>query len=214
MPSPWCLVSVSVLMRRVRRARPAPPRPPDRASTSIQRTRGSRRNHRSWRTANCRVRVTISSTRSSSDSVAVEVLEQLLVAERLARRSASMPARRSARDLVDEPGVDHRLHPLLDPLGEHRRGPPQADLHDRRRRVGVEPRPERAERPAAADAHLERAHDATRFVGSIFAAATGSSATSRAWSGRRPVRSASARARPGPSGHSPGRSRSSITTRW
>ena len=54
--------------------------------------------------------------------------------------------------------------------------PAQADLGDRRRRVRVEARAERAERAAAALAHLERPHDAAaRWSGSIRAAATGSS---------------------------------------
>ena len=66
-------------------------------STSIQRTRGSRRNHRSWRTANWRVRSDDRGDGLVERDPPVEVLEQLLVAERLARRSATSRRRRRAR---------------------------------------------------------------------------------------------------------------------
>ncbi len=54
------------------------------AVMSTQRMRGSRRNHRSWRTANCRVCSTISSDRGVQRTIAVEMSNQLLVAQRLA----------------------------------------------------------------------------------------------------------------------------------
>ena len=99
LPSPWCLVSVSVLMRRVLPPRSVPTRRPGRRSTSTQRTRGSRRNHRSCRTANWRVRTTICSTALVERLRAVEVGEQLLVAERLGGgpRQARRPQRRAPR---------------------------------------------------------------------------------------------------------------------
>ena len=102
LPSPWCLVSESPVMRGARRPRPAPPRRPGRGRCRHQRTRGSRRNHRSWRTANWRVRSTIDADRGVERDRPVEVVEQLLVAERLTgrarhpRRPRRAPPRRGA----------------------------------------------------------------------------------------------------------------------
>ena len=95
--------------RQVARRAPAAPRRPGRASTSTQRMRGSRRNHRSWRTANWRVRATI---------VADGVVERA----RRRRGGRAAPCSRapggrcatagravaSAAHLVEQPGVDHR----------------------------------------------------------------------------------------------------------
>ena len=105
----------------------------------------------------------------------LQVLDQLLVAERLAGGARDRPLQQR-RDLADEAGVDHRLHTPLDPPSEDVARPTQAELRDGVRRVDVESGPERAERATAADAHLRaRARRAGVFVGSIRAAAIGSS---------------------------------------
>ena len=144
LPSPWCLVRVVMrdpgpgsLVSASTTAGTASAT--GSRSTSIQRTRGSRRNHRSWRTANWRVRTTIESTAASRVEPALEVLDQLLVAERLGRRPRQ-PAggdprrpRRAARP------PSSRSTRAADPLGERRAGPAQADHR----------RPPSAGRPAA-----------------------------------------------------------------
>ena len=121
-------------------------------STSIQRMRGSRRNHRSWRTANCRVRTTIEATAASSVDPPVEVLEQLLVAERLTRRSATSRRHRPAppRPAARHPSSCRRGRPSARPAPvADQRSPISIDV---RRRVGLQPRAVRAERTAAARA--------------------------------------------------------------
>ena len=132
LPSPWCLVSVSVLMRRVLPPRSVPTRRPDRRATSTQRTRGSRWNHRSCRTANWRVRTTICSTLSASGRRAVEVGQRSPCTRAPGRRCATGPRSRSARTSSSEAGVDHGVHALLDARRQHVAVPTQADLHDRR----------------------------------------------------------------------------------
>ena len=135
-------------------------------SMSYQRMRGSRRNHRSWRTANWRVRRTIVSTASSRPTRAVEVLEQFLVPEGLGG-GPRHPARAGgeALDLGQQPGRHHPLHPLLDPRRQHRSGPPQAEQRDGGGRERAHARPVGAERAAAADRDLERPLDAAAVAG-------------------------------------------------
>ena len=85
--------------------------------------------------------------------------EQFLVAERLGS-GARQAAVGESSHFVDQAVGDHLVDALLDAPGLDRTVPAQPDLDDRRRRVGVETGPERAEREPAPLAHLQRAHDA------------------------------------------------------
>ena len=131
------------------------------SSMSIQRMRGSRRNHRSWRTANWRVRVMIVSIAVVERAAAVEVVEQLLVAERLAsgsRRSGAARERSTSSTQSGRRSCAARGRRCA--RSAPARGQRRPNCANRRRRVRVDARAERAERPAAAERHLEGAHDA------------------------------------------------------
>jgi hypothetical protein len=89
------------------------------------------------------------------------------------------------------------VHTLLDAGGQHGAVPAQPDLDHGRRRVRVEAGAERAERRPL-PSHTSSARTIRRvFVGSIFAAAAGSMAASRACSGSGPSSAASV-VQPGP----------------
>ena len=90
------------------------------ASMSIQRTRGSRRNHRSWRTASWRVPRDDRCDGGVERAASLQVLDQLLVAERLAGGPRDRPLEQR-RDLGDESGVDHRHGPAARSAGPARR---------------------------------------------------------------------------------------------
>ena len=132
LPSPWCLVSASELMCRMRRSTTGSASATGSCSTSIQRTRGSRRNHRSWRTANWRVRVMIGAIASSERHPAVEVIEKLLVAERLDGGARESGWQRVVRTSSTNPAAIIASHALGDAPREHVARPPQSDLRDRR----------------------------------------------------------------------------------
>ena len=78
-------------------------------SMSIQRMRGSRRNHRSWRTANWRVRAHDRVDRLVEADSVLEMVDQLLVAERLAGR------RRQAARLGEQARPRRRGRPRSSP---------------------------------------------------------------------------------------------------
>ena len=137
-------------------------------STSIQRTRGSRRNHRSWRTANWRVR-----SDDRGDGLVERrprpsrCVEQLLVAERLARRCATAPGRRRARATsASRPASIIAVDPLLDP---RRRAPAAASAgrSARRRSAGRRraPGPNELNGRPLPSVDLERPHDAAAVAG-------------------------------------------------
>ncbi len=132
------------------------------SSMSIQWTRGSRRNHRSWRTAKRRVRATAVAAASSREHAPCRW-------DAAARRSRSPgPPSGTGRRGAPSGPAPRRGSPRRAAVGTGRSmrrsssgpGPAQADLDDGRRRVAVEARAEGAERPAAADADLEGPHHA------------------------------------------------------
>ena len=129
---------------------------------SIQRTRGSRRNHRSWRTANWRVRAMIARPPRRVD-----------VRRRGGRaapcsRAPGAPCGETARDsrepphLVEQPGGDHPMHALLDALGQRRPGQRRPIIERRPAGRSSTPGPNELNGRPLPRRDLEGPHDAAR----------------------------------------------------
>ena len=124
LPSPWCLVSSR---SAIRFPVPASTSATGSSSTSIQRMRGSRRNHRSWRTANWRVRVMVAAMAASS--VHARRGGRAAPCSRApGGRFATTGPRGKRFDLGDQAGVDHPMDTLGDAPGQQRPRPAQPEL--------------------------------------------------------------------------------------
>ena len=90
-------------------------------------------------------------------ALTVEVLGQLSVSERLGGgpREAARQLHQGPH-LIEQAGVDHCVEALGDATGGHRPLQTKPNLHERRRRVGIQSRPKRRERAAGAQRDLQR----------------------------------------------------------
>ncbi len=106
-----------------------PPRPPGRGRRrpSVREGRGGTTAPGGRRTGGCAA--TIEATASSSVDPPVEVLEQLLVAERLAGGPRHARRARTRSTSSSSPASIIAVDPPLDPLGERRARPAQPDQH-------------------------------------------------------------------------------------
>ena len=152
LPSPWCLVSVERSCACTASTTGSASATGS-ASMSIQRMRGSRRNHRSWRTANWRVRGDDRRRRPRRASIARRGGRAAPCSRAPGGGARDRPPARERLDLVDKPGVDHRgARAAAIRAVSSGRGQRSPNWTNGDRRVGVEARAERAERAAAADA--------------------------------------------------------------
>ena len=209
LPSPWCLVRRERGVMRVPRCSSTGQHLGHRivfdVAPSVRGGRDGTIAPGGRRTGGCAATIVLD--RLVERALALEVGDELLVAERLrAVRDSPPGAAEQPRHLVEQAGSHHLVHPRVDAL----RPAPVAATAGRSARTaiggyGVEPGTERAERPAAAERNLERAHDAPRVgrlhprrrhrveLGELARAAP-----------RRPRASASASSSARTSGHSPG----------
>ena len=155
---------------RLQIARSAGSRPSGFAAAPNQVMRGSRRNHMRWRRAKARVRRTAVSKAASSGGLrAVEMGQELLVADRLAggARQPGAAGRRQPADLVEQPRLAHRREAPRRSAGSSRPGaarPRRSRTGNTGVAEGGDAGSERRERPAGQADHLERPHDAADVV--------------------------------------------------
>ena len=109
-------------------------------SSAIQRTRGSRRNHIRWRRAKLRVRRSARSNAASTVDLARRGREELLVADRLAARSATGDRRGRATSSSRPPRASTRSAARSAPCSTGAVEPHADDRH-RRSRAAVRRRP-------------------------------------------------------------------------
>ena len=122
-----------------------------RSGSSNHSTRGSRANQRRWRRARRRLWATARATHVVEVGAVLDVLEQLAVADGLARGAAQPPGRAaSARTSSSSPASIHAAKRAAMRRVHLGRADGQPDLGHRRRRVRGEALAEGRERPAGA----------------------------------------------------------------